>query len=105
MAGRGTSKYWSRYEGVFTNRSRNALGRISDGTSNTLLMGEGIWDAQNTPFISWIWGGSCPTWSGLKQDGQDNGGTQFNTNHPGIVQFWFADGSVRAFRKGSSWID
>jgi prepilin-type N-terminal cleavage/methylation domain-containing protein len=105
LAGRGTSRYWSMYEGVFTNRSRNNPVRISDGASNTLLMGEGVWDARNTPFIAWMWGGSCPTWSGLRQDGQDNGGTQFNSNHPGIVQFCFADGSVRSLRKGSSWID
>jgi prepilin-type N-terminal cleavage/methylation domain-containing protein/prepilin-type processing-associated H-X9-DG protein len=104
LAGRGTSKYWSKYEGIFSNRSQIALGRISDGTSNTLLMGEGTWDAVNTPFIAWMWGGSCPTWNGLK-DGQDTGGTQFNSNHPGVVQFCFADGSVRRLRKGPSWID
>ena len=105
LAGRGTSQAWSKYEGIFTNRSQNALGRLPDGASNTLLIGEGVWDAKNTPFISWMWGGSCPTWSGLKRDGPDTGNTQFHSNHPGIVQFSFADGSVRSIRKGTSWID
>jgi prepilin-type processing-associated H-X9-DG protein len=68
-------------------------------------MREGVWDAANTPFLSWKWGGSCPTWSGLKRDGEDRGGRKFTSNHPGVVQFSFADGSVRALRKGSSWID
>jgi prepilin-type processing-associated H-X9-DG protein len=29
----------------------------------------------------------------------------FDSMHPGLVQFCFADGSVRSLRKGSSWID
>jgi prepilin-type N-terminal cleavage/methylation domain-containing protein len=42
LAGRGTSQYWSRYEGVFTNRSENSISRITiaDGTSNTLFLGK-----------------------------------------------------------------
>src|SRR4029077_3502652 len=42
LAGRGTSKYWAQYEGIFTTRSATALARIPDGTSNTLLLGEAI---------------------------------------------------------------
>src|SRR5262249_35246058 len=40
LAERGSSQFWARYEGVFTNRSETALGRIADGTSQTLLVGE-----------------------------------------------------------------
>jgi prepilin-type N-terminal cleavage/methylation domain-containing protein len=103
LAGHGTSQYWSKYEGIFTNRSQNALGRIPDGTSNTLLLGEGVWGTDNTPSVSWMGVGSCPTWWGLKR--AEAGGSQFNSRHPGVVQFCFADASVRALRKGSSWID
>jgi prepilin-type N-terminal cleavage/methylation domain-containing protein/prepilin-type processing-associated H-X9-DG protein len=107
LAGRGTSQYWSRYEGIFTNRSRWSVGQVTaqDGTSNTLLLGEGTWDAANSPFVAWMWGGSCPTWSGLKHDGPKTGGGQFNSKHSGVVQFCFADGSVHSLRKGTSWIN
>jgi prepilin-type N-terminal cleavage/methylation domain-containing protein/prepilin-type processing-associated H-X9-DG protein len=105
LAGQGTSTYWSRYKGIFTNRSNTRITDITDGTSNTLLLGEGASDAANGLFLSWMWGGVCPTWSGMNQDGPDTGGTQFNSRHPGVVQFSFADGSVRPLRKGSSWID
>ncbi|HLJ92215.1 MAG TPA: DUF1559 domain-containing protein [Gemmataceae bacterium] len=38
--GQGTNATLNKYEGLFTNRSQNSLGRIPDGTSNTLLFGE-----------------------------------------------------------------
>src|SRR5262249_2640702 len=31
---------WDTYTGVFTNRSRNKLATVADGTSNTLMFGE-----------------------------------------------------------------
>jgi prepilin-type N-terminal cleavage/methylation domain-containing protein/prepilin-type processing-associated H-X9-DG protein len=105
LAGRGTSANWSKYEGIFTNRSKTRITDITDGTSTTLLLGEGAWDADNGAFAAWMWGGSCPTWSGLKKDGPDTGKSQFNSRHSGVVQFCFADGSVHSLRKGTSWID
>src|SRR5260370_19498113 len=41
-AGHGTMPFWSRYEGIFTNRSQTRLGDIADGTSNTLMYGEAM---------------------------------------------------------------
>jgi prepilin-type N-terminal cleavage/methylation domain-containing protein len=110
LAGRGTSQYWSKYEGILNNRSRTALRAIPDGTSNTLLFGEwngGRQNGQRMYLAAWIMESGIPTCGGLPQDGQDPGpGTaMFSSMHPGIVQFCFADGSVRGLRKGTSWID
>jgi prepilin-type N-terminal cleavage/methylation domain-containing protein len=109
LAGHGTSQYWSRYEGIFTNRSQTSLGQIPDGTSNTLLLGEwtgGRVNGERYTLASWMGIGAIPTWGGLPRDGQDPlKPVQFDSKHPGIVQFGFADGSVRSLRKGTSWID
>jgi prepilin-type N-terminal cleavage/methylation domain-containing protein/prepilin-type processing-associated H-X9-DG protein len=108
LAGHGTSQYWSSYEGVFTNRSQVSLDRITDGTSNTLLLGENHGGRENGHRKipgNWIRVGGIPTWHGLPRDGMDNDALPFSSKHPGVVQFCFADGSVRALRKGTSWID
>jgi prepilin-type processing-associated H-X9-DG protein len=50
--------------------------------------------------------GACPTWGGLPRDGQDPVSVNlFDSKHPDVVQFCFADGSVRRLRKGTSYID
>jgi prepilin-type N-terminal cleavage/methylation domain-containing protein/prepilin-type processing-associated H-X9-DG protein len=109
LAGRGTSQYWSKYEGIFTNRSQTSLSHILDGTSNTLLLGEkmgGKENGQRKSVGSWMGIGALPTWGGLPRHGQDPvRPPHFESNHPGVVQFCFADGSVRSLKKGSSWID
>jgi prepilin-type N-terminal cleavage/methylation domain-containing protein/prepilin-type processing-associated H-X9-DG protein len=109
LAGRGTSQYWSRYEGIFTNRSRTRIADITDGTSNTLLLGEkdgGRQNGQRVASAAWMGIGVLPAWSGLPGDGQDPAlPPVFDSKHPGVVQFCFADGSVRSLRKGTSWID
>jgi prepilin-type N-terminal cleavage/methylation domain-containing protein/prepilin-type processing-associated H-X9-DG protein len=109
LAGRGTSQYWSRYEGIFTNRSQVSLAHIADGTSNTLLLGEvvGSWvNGRRFHVDCWIGVGSKPAAFGLPPDGLDPAAAaQFNSKHPGVVQFCFADGSVHPLRKGTSWID
>jgi prepilin-type N-terminal cleavage/methylation domain-containing protein/prepilin-type processing-associated H-X9-DG protein len=109
LAGHGTSQYWSRYEGIFTNRSRTSLACIPDGTSNTLMLGEfdgGRIDGQRFAHGSWMGVGNMPTWGGLPHGGEPfMFPTHFSSKHPGAVQFCFADGSVHTLRKGGSWID
>jgi prepilin-type N-terminal cleavage/methylation domain-containing protein/prepilin-type processing-associated H-X9-DG protein len=109
LAGHGTSQYWAVYEGIFTNRSQTALGRISDGTSNTLLLGEadgGREDGLDMYYGSWMGVGNMPTWGGLPSGSEEYLVAQhFSGKHPGVVQFCFADGSVRPLRRGSSWVD
>jgi prepilin-type N-terminal cleavage/methylation domain-containing protein/prepilin-type processing-associated H-X9-DG protein len=108
-AGRGTSQYWSKYEGIFCNRSQTSVGRIPDGASNTLLLGEahgGNDHRRRLAMPSWMGVGAHPTWEGLPGGGDDwvYPGS-FHSKHPGVVQFCFADGSVRSLRKGGSRID
>jgi hypothetical protein len=109
LAGHGTNQYWSRYEGIFSNRSDTSLARIPDGTSSTLLLGEaygGDDNGQRAALPSWMGVGAVPTWGGLPKGGEVwLYPAHFNSKHPEVVQFCFADGSVHALRKGTSWID
>jgi prepilin-type N-terminal cleavage/methylation domain-containing protein/prepilin-type processing-associated H-X9-DG protein len=105
-----------QYVGMFGNRTQTSLAAIPDGTSNTLMFGEGIGgeiDA-NTNFqrsFAWSWFGvgAIPTKFGLGQPGLLYGNSQpganwttFSSRHPGGVQFCFGDGSVRFLRYGST---
>jgi prepilin-type N-terminal cleavage/methylation domain-containing protein len=109
LAGKGTSLYWSKYEGIFTNRSRTTFASIADGSSNTLLLGEftgGQMNGQRQYARAWMCSGVVPAWEGLPADRQDPlSPPAFESKHPGVIQFCFADGSVRSLRKGTSWID
>ncbi len=110
LGGRGTSQYWKKYEGVFTNRSKTLVSRISDGTSHTLMLGEYDGNTENGGQRvidgSWMGVGTLPTWGGLPPKGQkDYYPPVFASRHPDVVQFCFVDGSVRGLRPGSSYID
>lgn len=100
--GRGTGPFFNKWVGVFTNRSRVGLGEIVDGTSHTLMMGEGLGGATGTPAGPPLFGGSwfgvgvLPTAGGLST--ADPQPYQFSSRHPGIVHFAFADGSVRPLK-------
>jgi prepilin-type N-terminal cleavage/methylation domain-containing protein len=109
LAGRGSSVNWSKYEGIFTNRSSTVLAQVADGTSNTLMIGEadgGRESGRTQCHGSWMGVGVLPTWGGLPRGGEEfMGAVHFSSKHSGIVQFCFADGSVRRLRSGTSWID
>jgi prepilin-type N-terminal cleavage/methylation domain-containing protein len=105
--GRGTDPLTGPYEGLFTNRSQNSLGRVPDGTRNTLMFGEGLGGVQDGVRLyaySWMGRGMCTTARGLhaNHNGDDNA---FDSMHPGIVQFCFADASVRGLMKGVAYWD
>jgi len=99
---------WAKYEGLFTNRSNNSLDRVPDGTSNTLLFGEAIGGELPHPggppeySGCWMGIGALPTFFGLPII--DPEWYQFSSRHTGVVNFCFADGSVRALKPGSSGI-
>jgi prepilin-type N-terminal cleavage/methylation domain-containing protein/prepilin-type processing-associated H-X9-DG protein len=99
------------HEGIFTNRSTVALDRVAvaDGTSNTLMFGEALGvdpdPTSNTYGLAWIAVGSLPCIHGLPQPGQVYRWDGFGSRHTGIVNFCFADGSVRPLQAGSSYWD
>jgi prepilin-type N-terminal cleavage/methylation domain-containing protein len=111
--GFGTNAVYGLYEGILTNRSRNTLAGVSaaDGTANTLLIGEqtgtnAFTTNYNNPYTprfdyNFIGGGCLNTLTGLRT-GPLAFDYQFSSNHSGIVQFAFGDGSVRNLRPGNT---
>ena len=92
----------SRYEGIFTNRSTTKLEAIPDGTSNTLMFGEGLGGIANgARDFKWAWmsTGAMATKWGLNPS---SGWNYFSSAHSGLVQFCFGDGSVRRLNRGGS---
>ena len=104
---------WYFWRGIFTNRSSRNMGAILDGTSNTLMFGETvggrlvsgsgsatIQTKQIQYAHSWIASGAMPTAWNLKFPfnnpvNQTHNWYQYSSQHPGGVQFAFADGSVK----------
>jgi hypothetical protein len=88
--------YWDHYRGPMYNRSKETMGHVLDGTSNTLMFGEALGGRNGTlrEFAhTWMGSGALPTAWGLT-DAKDRE-ERFSSWHPGIVQFCFVDGSVR----------
>jgi prepilin-type N-terminal cleavage/methylation domain-containing protein/prepilin-type processing-associated H-X9-DG protein len=92
---------WGRYSGLFDNRSSNSLARVVDGTANTLLLGEGLGETNGGHVsLGWSWMGMgvMGTWQGLGGPVSAHW-SQFSSRHAGVVNFCFADGSVRGLKR------
>src|SRR5262249_22549610 len=96
--------YWGQWVGLFYNRSRTSLAKVPDGTSNTLLFGEFLGTIINNERkwqLSWMCAPYALTSGGLMGP-REAYGAFFASRHPGVVQFCFADGSVRGLNRGST---
>jgi prepilin-type N-terminal cleavage/methylation domain-containing protein/prepilin-type processing-associated H-X9-DG protein len=103
------------YEGIMVNRGNISLGQLTvqDGTSNTLMFGEGIGGSAgaHTTAYTWFGVGCLGTGLGLGNGHPDaitSGGAEywrFSSRHSAGVQFCFGDGSVRTIRFGrTAWL-
>jgi prepilin-type N-terminal cleavage/methylation domain-containing protein len=108
--------------GVFSVRSKTHLGKVTDGTSHTLMFGEapgtigtGIPNADGGTVSGMAYGhmwagwGTLPASHGLEVSRENNFTGQgevydtmwlyFGSVHPSVAQFCFVDGSVRSISK------
>jgi hypothetical protein len=90
---------WHVYEGTFTKRSKNGFRSLRDGSSNILAIGEALGGKPDVIYrYSWMGCGSMPTAWGLP-DGDTGGWWQFDSHHPGVVQFCIGDGAVKGISR------
>jgi prepilin-type processing-associated H-X9-DG protein len=101
------------FGGVFWQNSNIKLTSITDGTSNTLAIGECMYDPQSGKLAA-IWAGFSGWYSGSvrisdvmwyvdQSTAQVNGSAPqaFSSRHPGGAMFGFCDGSVRFFKNNA----
>ena len=100
------------FGGIMYHNSKTTMGEITDGTSNTLLVGECVFDTSIDKRGA-IWAGmtgvrnnifqtsDCMWW--IDEDSSVINGPApqaFSSEHPGGALFAFADGSTRFFQEG-----
>lgn len=91
--GKSSVASWDVYVGINYSQSRTKISTVTsrDGTSNTMMYGEYLGD-RATWSMSWMGSHALPTAWGI---GATPAWYRFSSNHSGITNFSFADGSVR----------
>ena len=87
---------WAARKGIFGNRTKYGFRDITDGTSNTLMIGEAT--GGNSFNFSGMGTGLLPQAWRFSPNATQNW-YQYESFHVGVVQFAMADGSVRAISK------
>jgi type II secretory pathway pseudopilin PulG len=97
---------WDSLAGVFTNRSETSFRRVVDNSSQTFLFGEvdGRFKDKGSKVqrrYGFGWAGCGMTWTavGFAEDREEDHWGVFNSMHPNVVQFCYADGSVHSINK------
>ncbi len=111
----------SNRNGLFYLNSCVSTAQITDGTSNTLAVGECRLDLSDPGHVAAIWAGMRGTIDDPDDGGEGStyvsdtmwwvnsdsnwcinglGDQAFSSNHPGGAQFLFADGAVRLINEG-----
>jgi prepilin-type processing-associated H-X9-DG protein len=92
-----TNAQWAPFTGIYHMNSRTRIAEITDGTSNTVAFGETL--SAGTCEIAWMGAGWFVSKWGLAPDGDDSNWRRPASRHSGIINFAFADGSVRPIGK------
>jgi len=96
---------WNPWSGLFWSQSAVSMAQLTaaDGTANTLMFGEVSVLAQlpnSTEGWAWIGAGSIPTAWGV--NGNPYTHYMFSSMHTAVVNFAYADGSVRGINKSAN---
>jgi prepilin-type N-terminal cleavage/methylation domain-containing protein/prepilin-type processing-associated H-X9-DG protein len=114
MGGYYAPSWYPQYAGLFTFNSKNSLARVPDGTSNTILFGEVAggyigWGGQgglSSGVSGWAWAcgfdysGFNTPYAGSVFNPNTSEWYNFSSQHTGVVNFAFADGSVQSLATG-----